>query len=895
MTANQIVSNNDSDLMFLTNQEQDDREDTSSLTKNQSMWKLMVIDDDEAVHQVTRMVLEDYEFENQGLSIIQGYSANDARRLLKENLDTAVLMLDVVMETDHAGLELIPFIREELSLKHLRIVLRTGQPGQAPEKKVIIKYDINDYKEKSDLTADKLQSTITTALRGYKDLLTIEDLALSQSNLEKRIQERTKEILQINQTLSKEIEQREIAHTELRKSESRLAKAQLIANIGHWEWNIKTNEVTWSDQIFRILGLEPNAIPADLQAMFDATEESERDTVKDLFSKLIDTSNKRYNFEHTISRHDGKIRFVQQQGEILRDEQGKVTKLSGVIQDITERQLADEKVRQLSGAIEQIADAVMITDAEGTIEYVNHAFEKMTQYTSGEVIGYKPSILKCDRQSKTFYQRMWRTIIGGGVFLDVIINKKKSGQLYYEEKTITPQRDNAGNITHFISTGKDVTERMEAQERLHYLAHHDALTGLPNRALFQDRVNQVITRGHWHDRKIAILFLDLDRFKVINDSLGHDIGDMVLQTMSTRLTEMIREGDTVARLGGDEFSIILNDLASYDDVPPIADSIIERMTDPLTVDGHELFVTTSIGVSLFPKDSEDTQGLIKKADVAMYRAKSIGKNNFQFYKKTHDSRAAERLTLELNLRRALEKNEFFLDYQPQFKIGEKLPIGVEALIRWRNSAFKVISPLHFIPLLEETGMILPVSDWMMQTACAQTKSWQESGFENARISLNLSIRQFQRPGLVKKIEEILSTTGLDPDYLELEVTENLLIENITETANTLQELHELGVHLAIDDFGTGYSSMNYLKSLPFDNLKIDKSFAQDVTVNEDAAAITIAIISLAHALDMKVIAEGVETREQLQFLKQQHCDMVQGFLLGKPVTPDEILELVEKK
>lgn len=854
----------------------------------------MVIDDDEAVHQVTRMVLEDFEFEDRGLSIIQGYSAKDARRLLQEHPDTAVLMLDVVMESDHAGLELIQFIREQLNLRRIRIVLRTGQPGQAPERKVITEYDINDYREKSDLTADKLQTTMITALRSYKDLITIENLALSQSSLEQRVQERTQEILRINLSLSKEIEQREAMNQQLRQSESRLARAQQIANIGYLEWDLLTKEVKWSDQIFRILGLEPNAIPPSQEAIYQVIPEREQDTVKAIISGLMTATDERYSFEHGITTLDGQIRVVHQQGEIIRNDENQAIKLSGVIQDVTERRIADEKVRKLSGAIEQIADAVMITDADGNIEYVNRAFEKMTNYTADEVIDRKPSVLKSYKQSDSLYQRMWRTILNGGVFSDVLINRKKDGELYYEEKTITPQRDESGIVTHFISTGKDVTERMEAQERLHYLAHHDALTGLPNRALFQDRVEQVITRGHWHDRKIGILFLDLDRFKVINDTLGHDIGDLVLKTMSDRLSEIIRDGDTVARLGGDEFAIILNDLASYSDVPPIADSVIEGTTEPLTVNGHELFVTTSIGISLFPKDSQDTQGLIKKADVAMYRAKATGKNNYQFYQKAHDSRAAERLTLESNLRRALEKNEFFLEYQPQYTIHEKHPVGVEALIRWRNSEFETISPLHFIPLLEETGMILPVSEWIMMTACQEAKTWQEKGIKNAQVSINLSIRQFQRMGLVKTVEKILNQTGLEPKYVEFEVTENLLIENMKESASILHELHELGTHLSIDDFGTGYSSMNYLKSLPFDNIKIDKSFTQDITLSEDAAAITTAIISLAHALQMGVIAEGVETTEQLEYLKQQNCDMVQGHLFSKPLNAEEIFKLLEQ-
>lgn len=856
-------------------------------------WKVMVVDDEEAVHQVTHMVLEDLCFQNRRLSLIDGYSAKDAQRLLKEHPDTAVLLLDVVMETDNAGLDLVKYIREELGNRHVRIILRTGQPGDVPEKEVITKYDINDYKSKSDLTADKLYTTIISSLRAYSDLKTIEEMAISNTNLEERVEERTREIVKINQSLSDEILQRKKAHAELRKSQSRLAKAQFIANVGHWEWKLDGDEVTWSDQVYRILGIELCDTTPSLESLLQSLPQEEQDNILSIFREIIKSSDSGYHFEHSLYHADGSIGFVLQQGEVLRDDAKRAIKILGTIQDITDRKIAEEKMRKLSGAIQQIADSVMITDLDGKIEYVNSAFEHMTGYCQEDVIGKTPRILKSDKQSDVFYQRLWKTICRGEIFSDVIINSKKSGQFYYEEKTITPQKNADGKITHYISTGKDITERMESQERLHYLAHHDALTGLPNRALLQDRINQVIAYAQWHPQSAALLFLDLDRFKVINDSLGHNVGDYLLQTMAERLCHCVREGDTVSRLGGDEFAVLLNDVETLEDVKLIASNILENLSLPVAFENHELFVTTSIGISIFPGDCEDTQGLLKKADVAMYRAKANGKNNYQLYTKEDDKNAAEKLSLESSLRRALEREEFFLDYQPQYEGKHNKIIGAEALIRWRNSEFNVISPFHFIPLLEETGMIIPVGEWILRSACKQAKLWQElvpnSKF---RVAINLSICQFRRGGLVKLLEQIIAETGVNPDNLELEVTEGLLIEDITQTKNTLHELHELGVHLAIDDFGTGYSSMNYLRRLPFDNLKIDKSFTQDVTLNDDGASIAAAIINLAHSLGMKVVAEGVETDGQLAFLKQKECDYIQGFLLSKPVTSEKVSEIL---
>ncbi|MDH5179175.1 MAG: EAL domain-containing protein, partial [Gammaproteobacteria bacterium] len=597
--------------------------------------------------------------------------------------------------------------------------------------------------------------------------------------------------------------------------------------------------------------------------------------------------------EHRMLRKDGRLLHVHQQGKVELDRRGNVTRIIGTLQDTTARRMAEEQMRKLSGAVEQIADSVMITDSNGIIEYVNPAFESMTGYAQDEIIGKTPRVIKSDRQSDAFYKRLWRTISNGEVFSDVIVNCKKSGEIYYEEKTITPQKDRHGKIVHYISTGKDVTERIEAQERLYHLAHHDSLTGLPNRVLLQDRLAQAIARIRWHERSIAVMFMDLDRFKMINDTLGHAIGDQLLQYVARRLHECVREGDTVARLGGDEFAIVLNDLAALDDVPHIAEKLIESLSEPLVINGQELFITSSIGIAMFPQDGTDSQELLKKADAAMYRAKARGKDNYQFYTVEDDHQASERLSIETRLRRALEKDEFRLNYQPQLSLRDGGIIGCEALLRWHNDELKNISPMQFIPILEETGMINAVGDWVLQTACAQNKAWQDLGLQTGRIAVNLSIRQFQSRGLVNRINDILSQTGLAPGQLELEITEGLLIEQITETAKILNELHEMGICLSIDDFGTGYSSMNYLKRLPFDTLKIDRIFVRDVTFNPDDAAIAAAIITLGHTLGMEIVAEGVETAEQLNYLFDQQCDAIQGYLYSPPLTAEALISLAQ--
>lgn len=868
------------------------KEDFTTEKSKQDPWKVMVVDDDELVHQVTLMVLDGFSFQGRGLTIIQGHSGDDACRLMKEHPDTAALLLDVVMETDTAGLDAVKYIRNELDNRFVRIILRTGQPGQAPEREVITEFDINDYKEKTELTAQRLFTSITAALRAYGDLKLIEELAINNTNLEQRVSERTLEIMKINEELQGEVVERNKAYQKLQESEQRLHEAQHIARIGNWNWDITTGEIIWSDQIYTIIGVNPSTPKGTFNDLLAVVAEDERPTVKAVFEKCRQDGVP-YDIEHSVVREDDRLVYVHQQGQVELDKTGQAIRMAGTMQDITQRRQTEAQMRKLSGAVEQIADSVMITNGVGVVEYVNPAFEEMTGYTKEEAIGSTPRLLKSERQSASFYARLWKTVLDGQVFNDVIINRKKNGQFYYEEKTITPQKDQHGNIIHFISTGKDVTERIESQERLHYLAHHDALTGLPNRVLLQDRLAQALSRSRWHERNIAVLFMDVDRFKIINDTLGHAVGDNLLQQMATRLLECIREGDTVSRLGGDEFAVVLNDLASDEDVLPIAEKMISTLKTPMYIDGHELFVTSSIGISMFPRDGTDSNELLKKADVAMYRAKAQGKDKYQLYNADDDVQAVGRLSIENQLRRALEKGEFSLNYQPQLDITDGSIIGFEALLRWYNQDLKNMPPLQFIPILEETGMIIPVGDWVLRTACQQEKAWQNAGMSPHRIAVNLSIRQFQGQGLVRRIDEILSEIGLLPQYLELEITEGLLIEQITETAKVLNELHEMGIHLSIDDFGTGYSSMSYLKRLPFDTLKIDRMFISDITFNPDDAAIATAIISLAHTLGMQVIAEGVETHDQLQYLQQQQCDAMQGYLFSPPLAADAVVALIK--
>lgn len=562
-------------------------------------------------------------------------------------------------------------------------------------------------------------------------------------------------------------------------------------------------------------------------------------------------------------------------------------------QHLDEQAHAKEQMKKLSSALEQTADVVLITDKNGLIEYVNPAFEVITGYSFYEVKGRSSNIIKSYKHDDKFYKYLWDTILKGEVFQDIIINRKKSGELYYEEKTITPLKDAKGNITHFISTGKDITERMQTQERIYHLAYHDLLTQLPNRGLFVDRLNHALARQRDPNKFLAVLFIDLDRFKIINDTLGHDIGDRLLKMFSERIVKCLREGDTVARLAGDEFVILLEDITASEDVAPICRKILDSLTLPFQADGKELFVTGSIGISLNPADGVDAATLIRNADIAMYRAKELGRNNYQFYSSDMSVRAFERLNLETNLRHALKRDEFLIYYQPQVSSTTGKIVGVEALLRWRHPELGLLLPDQFISLLEETGLIISVGEWVLQAALCQAKKWQKMGFSPIRVSINLSSRQFDATCLKKIVMDLLEEIGLSSDWVGLEITESLLMNNENNSQETLRGLSMAGIQISIDDFGTGYSSLSYLKRLPIDTLKIDGSFIRDVIINPDDTAIVQAIIAMAKTLKLDVIAEGVETREQLEFVRGS-CVAIQGFVFSKPLPVDAVTELLRQ-
>ena len=578
--------------------------------------------------------------------------------------------------------------------------------------------------------------------------------------------------------------------------------------------------------------------------------------------------------------------------KVLRDDAGNAIGMLTSLHDLTHSRQIEERLRLAASVFENTNEGVIITDPDGNILDVNLAFSQIQGYSREEVIGKNPRLFKSGHHDQSFYRDLWRSLVESGHWRGEMWNRRKSGELFPKWQTINSVVDSNGNLTHYVGIFSDITHIKQSQEKLDHLGHHDALTDLPNRLLLNERLDQAIKHAERHDTLLAVIFLDLDNFKHINDSLGHPVGDQLLQEAARKLLLATRQDDTVARIGGDEFVLLLEDIGKPENAGIAAQKIAAVFAEPFQLAEQTIRITASLGICICPQDGNDSATLLRNADSAMYRAKEEGRNTYQFYTEELTRNAFERVSLENNLRQAIEKEQLCLLYQPQFDLQSGKVIGLEALIRWVHPELGTISPAKFIPLAEESGLIHPIGQWVLRTACRQGRQWQQQGIDFGRIAVNIAGPQLQRGNLVNEVIAVLDETQLPTDRLELEVTEGFIMQQAGAAITQLQALRELGLTLSIDDFGTGYSSLSYLKQLPIHKLKIDQSFVHDIPDDHNDMAIADAIIAMGKSLGLTVIAEGVETEAQANFLKAAGCQEGQGYLYSRPVSAEEIERLL---
>ena len=563
-----------------------------------------------------------------------------------------------------------------------------------------------------------------------------------------------------------------------------------------------------------------------------------------------------------------------------------------IYSDISERKQAEQGLQLMASVFSGSNEAIMISDAENRIVAVNRAFAELTGYAEQDVIGLNPKILSAGKTPHEVFVGMWDSLNRTGAWQGELWDRRKNGEPYPKWLSISVVRDAEGKLTHYIGSFVDITERKASEEQVRHLAHHDALTGLPNRFSMHERLDQAISFVRRGDKRLALMLVDLDHFKSINDTLGHDVGDQLLIEVAARLSGAVRDSDTVARLGGDEFVVVLPGIEDAADAAHVADKMLAAVSAPYLIKGNELRTSPSVGICIFPDDATEIGDLLKKADVAMYHAKSHGRRNYQFFANEMQEEATRRMMLEKDLRVALEANQFLLHYQPQLDLRTGTIVGVEALVRWQHPERGMVSPLDFIPIAEETGLIAPLGDWILCEACRQLAKWREHGLRTIRMSVNLSASQFADGGLGERINGLLTASNISPANFDLEITESMSMGSPLEAIENMKSLRGHGMSLSIDDFGTGYSSLAYLKLFPIQTLKIDRSFVKDIETDVNDADICDVTVLLAHKLGMTVVAEGVETEAQLKYLLSIGCEKIQGYFISKPLPGDKAEQFI---
>ncbi len=808
--------------------------------------------------------------------------SNEKYRRLFDNTVSPIYIFDVkknFIDSNQAGLNLLGYSRDELLQMSVHDVDVDTEIVIPAHKQVLHGSDLSNYEHQLKSKDGKIITVLNNSIPLKDDVgntIGIQSILMDiteQKQAEKALKENKRDLKQSNIDLSASLVFLDTVISE--------------SPVGITIYNEMGDCIAANESITGLIGATKLQI---LEQNFRAHRSWKDSGLLAVANRTLE-ENKKGRVEVSIRSSFGKL--VNLDCQLVPFPNGDEQNLMVMFSDITELRKSEQEILLLSKAVEQSPVSIIITDADAKIEYVNLSFEKITGYSSEEVIGKNPRILKSGKTPRRVYKDLWQTITQGKTSDCEFQNRKKNGEIFWENAHFSSVKNNEGVITHYLALKEDITDRKIQEEKILHQAHFDALTDLPNRFLSLDRLSQLLIEAERNNKQVAVLFIDLDDFKKVNDSHGHDTGDKLLIKAADRLSSVIRSGDTVGRLGGDEFIVLLSSLDKASDAQPIAENLLEKFREAFCIDKRELIITASIGISIFPEDGKDASELLRHADSAMYHSKDLGRNSYSYFTDAMNQNISRRLSLEEQLIGALDRNEFSVFYQPKFDITTSQIMGAEALLRWSNPALGDIPPDEFIPIAEHTGLIVPLGEYVLKEALDRTVQWQKTYFPEFQIAVNVSPRQFRDLGFVPFIAAAISDAGIRGDHLELEITEGVLMGSYSYIDDALDEINNLRVSIAMDDFGTGYSSLSYLRSYPFNVLKIDRSFVNDISVDIADRELTNAAIAMAHGLNLKVVAEGVETEEQLALLQKLNCDYGQGYLFSKPVSAEKFTELLK--